>query len=493
MHASRPAAIVVCALASACAAQSTAFTYQGELSQNGGPADGLFDMRFRLYDALTAGAQAGTTVCVDNVSVVGGRFTATIDLGQQFATQGSRYLEVDVRADTGLSCANTAGFSTLSPRTLVTAAPLATHARSAFALDAPDGSPLSAVYVDNAGNVGVGTTSPQAALHVQAPAGGNGVRIQGTGSGVSNLSYLEFVNVLNARMGYVGDGGGADNNIILASDLGDVAFYTAGNKVLSVNGDGSVRLGSSSGDYRRFIIGGGNSDGFFYGSYPRFGDGVHFGYNYYANSAGTNVVIHPDGGTSRISAGYDRISFATAPAFGGAPVDRAYVDSTGLHVAPTTRWVSVHGSAFVPRYLNTPSFGTQGGLQIIDSFGTGNSGTVGTPGSAGPGEFFAPLDLPDGAAVQSVCVDGRDQHSSSNIVVSVGKVALSTGQVTEVCTTFTSGSTSSIQHPCSVAVNEVVDNSANVYFLQATMNTSGSNIHWLLAARVNYVVTTPLP
>ncbi|MEZ4654138.1 MAG: hypothetical protein R3E12_11280 [Candidatus Eisenbacteria bacterium] len=53
--------------------------------------------------------------CIDNVGVAAGVFTTQLDFGQQFATPGQRYLEIEVRRDTGLGCADgTASFS--SPR-----------------------------------------------------------------------------------------------------------------------------------------------------------------------------------------------------------------------------------------------------------------------------------------------------------------------------------------------------------------------------------------
>ncbi len=107
----------------------TEFTYQGLLTDAGSPADGLHDLRFRLYDALSDGMQVGPTVCVDNVTVTDGLFTAPVDFGAQFAGQ-KRFLEVDVRADTGLDCADPAGFITLSPRQELTATPHALLAQT---------------------------------------------------------------------------------------------------------------------------------------------------------------------------------------------------------------------------------------------------------------------------------------------------------------------------------------------------------------------------
>ena len=40
-------------------AQGTAFTYQGRLNDGANPANGRFDVRVALYDALTVGVQQG--------------------------------------------------------------------------------------------------------------------------------------------------------------------------------------------------------------------------------------------------------------------------------------------------------------------------------------------------------------------------------------------------------------------------------------------------
>ena len=160
-------------------AQSTAFTYQGQLKDAGVNASGPHDFRFRLFDAASGGTQIGAQMCVDNLQVVDGIFTKALDFGAQFATAAARFLEIDVRRDTGLDCSNTGGFVSLASRQPITAAPLATHsftsshattASRAFALSSPDGSPADAVVVDNVGNVGVGTTAPTARLDVRGGA-----------------------------------------------------------------------------------------------------------------------------------------------------------------------------------------------------------------------------------------------------------------------------------------------------------------------------------
>src|SRR5262249_27562167 len=110
----------------------TAFTYQGRLEDSGSPASGLHDMRFRLFDAASGGAQVGATVCADNVNLTSGLFTVTLDFGAQFAGQ-ERFLEIEARADTGLDCSNASGFTLLSPRQRLSAVPNAVFAMNAGA------------------------------------------------------------------------------------------------------------------------------------------------------------------------------------------------------------------------------------------------------------------------------------------------------------------------------------------------------------------------
>ncbi len=242
--------IVMSALACGATGQTTGFTYQGQLKDGDVPAAGQHDFRFRLFDASSGGTQLGTTQCVDNIQVNDGVFTTLIDFGPQFTTTAQRFIEIQVRRDVGQTCADTTGFTTLAPRQPITPAPTATQAGSAFSLAAPDGSPAKAVFVGNDGNVGIGTISPATSLDVQAPISGltpgAGVRIRGTSPGVANLAYMDFFNSIGARIGYVGDGGGADNSIYLQSDTGNVALSTAAGTTLSATPSGNVGIGTAT-------------------------------------------------------------------------------------------------------------------------------------------------------------------------------------------------------------------------------------------------------
>lgn len=225
----KPLAIAAMAVACSTAqAQSTAFTYQGQLKNGSAPATGVFDLRFRLFDAASGGVQVGATQCVDNVAVTLGLFTATIDFGQQFAVPGGRFMEIEVRADTGLTCATTTGYTVLTPRQALTATPLANHAKSAFALDAADGSPANALIVDNSGNVGIGTATPTHPVHIAnaAPT----IALQDTDSTTQQVGYVSYRDSANAERAWVGYGtvGSPDFSIVNARATGKIVLQTFG-------------------------------------------------------------------------------------------------------------------------------------------------------------------------------------------------------------------------------------------------------------------------
>jgi hypothetical protein len=100
-------------------AQSTAFTYQGKLTDAGAPASGTYLMQFSLWDAASGGTQIGSTVTNNSVTVTNGIFTVPLDFGSSAFDGGGRWLEIAVKKSAEPS------FMTLSPRQSVTSAPYA--------------------------------------------------------------------------------------------------------------------------------------------------------------------------------------------------------------------------------------------------------------------------------------------------------------------------------------------------------------------------------
>src|SRR5712691_8020754 len=78
-------------------AQGTAFTYQGKLTDAGNPANGNYDMQFRLFDDVSGGSQQGDTITNSSVGVSDGIFIVQLDFGASVFDGSPRYLEIGVR------------------------------------------------------------------------------------------------------------------------------------------------------------------------------------------------------------------------------------------------------------------------------------------------------------------------------------------------------------------------------------------------------------
>ena len=110
-------------------AQTTAFNYQGRLTDGGVAAAGTYSMKFSLFDAETGGTQVGTTLTNSSVAVANGIFAVTLDFGSSPFTGSARYLEVEVKK------ASDSGYTALSPRQQILSSPYSLKTLSASSAD----------------------------------------------------------------------------------------------------------------------------------------------------------------------------------------------------------------------------------------------------------------------------------------------------------------------------------------------------------------------
>jgi len=108
-------------------AQGTAFTYQGQLTLNGGPANGNFDFKFDSWNAASGGGVIGQPVTNTMVAVSNGLFITVIDFGAGGFTGATNWLRIQVRTNGG------GAFNALSPRQELTPTPYAIYAETANA------------------------------------------------------------------------------------------------------------------------------------------------------------------------------------------------------------------------------------------------------------------------------------------------------------------------------------------------------------------------
>ncbi len=118
-------------LSGAAQAQTTAFTYQGKLTDNSNPANGQYDFQFKLFDTSTVGTgtQLGSTATVPTVQVTAGIFAVQLDFGVSVFPGAARYLEIAVKQTSGST------FTTLGPRQPVTSNPYSIRSLAATAAD----------------------------------------------------------------------------------------------------------------------------------------------------------------------------------------------------------------------------------------------------------------------------------------------------------------------------------------------------------------------
>jgi hypothetical protein len=114
-------------MATAAFAQETGFTFQGRLNDGTNPANGRYDLQFRLYDAITGGNQAGSTVLRPNTTLINGVFSVMLDFGlEQFFNATNIWVEIGVRPNGSPNA-----YTILGPRQRLTIVPLASRATSA--------------------------------------------------------------------------------------------------------------------------------------------------------------------------------------------------------------------------------------------------------------------------------------------------------------------------------------------------------------------------
>ncbi len=104
---------------------SEPISYQGSLEDEGIPANGEYDLRFRLYDDF--GIQLGSTIDIEDVEIEGGLFSVDIPFTDGvFDVYDNLFLAVHVRDGDSVG-----GYTEMAPWSSITPAPLAVRAAKA--------------------------------------------------------------------------------------------------------------------------------------------------------------------------------------------------------------------------------------------------------------------------------------------------------------------------------------------------------------------------
>jgi hypothetical protein len=202
-------------------AQGTAFTYQGRLNANGGPASGTYSLVFSLYATNTGGTAVAGPVTNNGVAVTNGLFMVTIDFGSGAWNGETNWLQIGVETN------GSSPFTSLAPRQELTPTPYAIYSTTAGG--------LPALVIQDGDDNGAPDLIGGSSLNY-VPAGVVGATIGG--GGATNFLNVAYSNSVTGDFGVVGGGSG---------NLAGNAFYATvggGNENTASGGDASVLGGA---------------------------------------------------------------------------------------------------------------------------------------------------------------------------------------------------------------------------------------------------------
>lgn len=432
----------------------TSFTYQGELTDGGAPANGTADLRFRLYNAASGGSQVGPTLAANALAITNGRFNVSLDFGSVF-TDTKLWLEIDVRKPAG-----SGAYTTLTGRQAVGATPFALYALN----PGPQGPQ---------GPQGIqGPQGPQGLQGIQGPQGDAGPQgAQGPQGVQGPPGTTTWAGLTGIPAGFA-DGVDNDTTYFAGSGLSlSGGVFSLGPHIHSANDITSGTLpiffggtGASTADNARFNLGaaGLSSVNIFQRSQ-----------SILLNSNETGILIR---GASGQSADLFQVQDSTGSILARIGSNGAMSVANLAYSTPVTRTLSITHKAFQ---------GSGSGMIWTNSNGTQMQ-------QAFIGEVCAPVFIPDGATITAVTFYIYDNNSTYAATVALSYTNLQTLTVNNVAaaTTSNSGSTQTLTMNPSFLVN---NNNQGFYIRAFWDGRAAVDTIALFGAKVTYTIPSPNP
>jgi trimeric autotransporter adhesin len=341
-------------------AQGTAFTYQGQLQNNGSPASGNYNLTFSLFTNDASGVAIAGPVTTNGVIVSNGLFTVVIDFGSDAFTGETNWLQIGVESNGIIN------FITLTPRQELTPAPYA-------------------IYAESAGGV-------------------PGLVVEQNTNGAPNLIGGAPVNyVVNGVVAAtIGGGGAADISGIAYSNSVTANFGTVGG-----GGDNTA-----SGAYGTVGGGGGNIASFIYSTVAG-GSGNTASDNGAAVGGGYNNGA--SGASATIDGGADNIATGSGAAVGGGSGNTASGQSSTVAGGSGN---SAFGVIYGYSTVGGGSVNMAGNYSTVGG-GLSNSATGWGSAIGGGGFDGTPIDTEGNTAIGGGCVIGGGVGNSASGLDSV--------------------------------------------------------------------------
>ncbi len=378
--------LVLMLLCLSISAQTTAFTYQGSLKDGANPANGNYDLEFKLFDLASGGAQQGSTIQRLNVAVANGIFTVSLDFGAGTLPGADRFLDIAVRPASG------GAFTPLTPRQQVNSAPYSVRSLNSTAADtATNATQLGGVAADQY----VVTTDPRM-TDPRSPIAGSTNYIQ---NGTSPQASSNF------NISGDGTAGGSLSAPVINATSG---YDIAGVRILSNPGSFNLFVGASagvsntSGSQNAFF--GGNtglsnstgSNNSFFGNSAGINNGSGFNNSFFGSAAGVSNTTAAANSFFGVSAGQSN-TIGANNAFFGAFAGQS--NQVGANNSFFGRWAGLGN--------------TSGNENVF--FGT-NAGVANTTGS-GNTAIGISADLGSGGLTNATAIGNRAFVSQNNSMI----------------------------------------------------------------------------
>ncbi|MBS1797633.1 MAG: hypothetical protein JSS81_27670 [Acidobacteria bacterium] len=201
-------------------AQTSAFIYQGRLTDGPVSASGTYQMTFKLYDAVSGGTQIGSTVTDNSVAVASGAFAVQLDFGTSpFGAGADRWLEIAVKK------AAEPGFTTLSPRQQITSSPYAVRTVSATSADNLSAACVACVSDAQINSIAGAKVTGTVANAANATNAANVTGVVPVANGGTGSATKNFVDLTTAQT--VGGNKSFSGNVTVAGTLTGTLGQTA--------------------------------------------------------------------------------------------------------------------------------------------------------------------------------------------------------------------------------------------------------------------------